>query len=58
MKPPIIVSLKSHLEDPEVEAAVLDVLFIFYERDDDIKQFLLEKYQIRMIISAMQFSWI
>jgi hypothetical protein len=56
MKPPIIVSLKTHLEDPEVEAAVLDVLFIFCERDDNIKQFLLEDYQIRMIISAMQFS--
>ena len=56
MKPPIIVSLKTHLEDPEVEAAIMDVLFILCECDDDIKQFLLEEYQIRMIISAMQFS--
>jgi hypothetical protein len=56
MNPPIIEALKTHMEDPEVEAAVLDVLFLFCERDDDIKQILLEEYHIRMIISAMQFS--
>ena len=56
MKLPMTEVLKYHVENPEVEAAVFDVLIILSQRDDDINIYLLQESRIRMIITAMQFS--
>jgi len=52
----MIEVLKNHVVNPEVEVVVSDILLILCERNDNMKQFLLEESRIRTIISAMQYN--
>mmetsp|Transcript_27737 Transcript_27737/g.31128 ORF Transcript_27737/g.31128 Transcript_27737/m.31128 type:complete len:206 (+) Transcript_27737:926-1543(+) len=56
MKLLMIEVLENHVENPELEVVVSDILLILCERNDNMKQFLLEESRIRTIISVMQYN--
>ena len=51
----LINGLENHIENPEVESSIFDVLCICCGHDDNFKGFLLEETRARMIINTMQF---
>lgn len=51
----LIDGLEHHVENPEVESSIFDVLCICCGYDDHFKDFLLEETRLRMIINTMQF---
>jgi len=52
----LIDGLENHVENPQVESSIFDVLCIYCGQDDHFKEFLLEENRARMIINTMQFS--
>jgi len=51
----LIEGLENHVENPEVESSIFDVLCICCDHDNRFKDFLLEETRARMIINTMQF---
>lgn len=47
--------LENHVENPDVESSIFDVLCLYCGRDNRFKEFFLEETRARMIINTMQF---